>query len=202
MIVVELYIRDVPGLWHPPGVDILQVLWCPFAHDHGRTPTLRLFWRREDTTPPIADPPTGLTDERFYVPKPCVLHPELVTEYPDLEDLPTEMRDEVELLGAQIDYVGELSTAPGWKVAGWPQWSVTGAHPIECATCGTQMDLLLTIDTTEHEAGSRWEPVDADDRDLRAERREPTGIVIGRWGSLQVFACTRWRGHPARFDLQ
>jgi len=203
IVVVQLRVAEVPGLWHPPGVDMLQVLWCPFDHpqEHGHTPVVRLFWRRHDRATPVAEPPIGLADDRFYVPRPCVLNPEQVIEYPDLEDLPDEIVAQIEALGEQADYDGELSTAPGWKVGGWPQWSVTGRCLIDCDRCATAMDLLLTIDTTEHGAG-RWESVGVHDGRDEEARREPTGIVVGRWGALQIFICTRCPDHPIRLNLQ
>jgi Domain of unknown function (DUF1963) len=203
IVVAQLRESDVPGLWHPEDADVLQVLWCPFGHDqdHGHTPTMRFVWRQHDPDQPIAEPPSGLADERFYVPQQCALHPEPVIEYPDLEDLPDELAAQVQALGDHNDYSGQLSTAPGWKVGGWPQWSVAGPAPIDCHQCANAMRLLLTIDSTEH-GGDRWQPVGDQGDGTEEARREPTSIVVGRWSSLQIFVCTHCPDHPIRSNLQ
>ncbi|HEX5596861.1 MAG TPA: hypothetical protein VFX61_12730 [Micromonosporaceae bacterium] len=203
IVLAQLRARDVPDLWCPLDHDVLQVLWCPCDHEqeHANTPTVRLRWRRHDPAVPVATPLAGIADERFYVPIPCVFYPEQIDEYPDLEDLPDALVTRIAALGEEIDYSGELSTAPGWKVGGWPQWSVSGHRTHRCDTCGAAMSLLLTIDTVEH-GGNRWEPVEERRLPLDESRSEPTGIVVGRWGSLQIFVCTRCPDHPTRPDLQ
>jgi hypothetical protein len=203
IVVAQLRARDVPDLWCPPDHDVLQVLWCPCDHEqeHGYTPTIRLRWRRHAPAVPVATPPTGIADERFYLPIPCVLHPEQVDEHPAIEDLPDALAARIAALGDQIDYSGELSTAPGWKVSGWPQWSVAGHRTHVCATCGAAMSLLLTIGTVEH-GGNRWQPFEERGLPQDEARSEPTGIIVGRWGSLQIFVCTRCPNHPTRLNLQ
>lgn len=83
MPVALLYGRDVPVLQAPDGTDLLQVLWCPF--EHPALPRTALFWRSAATvtdvlrTPP--EPPAMQFDT--YLPGPCLLGPERVTEYAD-----------------------------------------------------------------------------------------------------------------------
>lgn len=171
--VAQLYRRDVPDLRTPEGADLLQVLWCPF--DHQAMPRTALFWRSAATvtdivtTPP--EPPVMRSDG--YLPEPCLLNPEQVTEYPDHMELSKELREQ---LGAwsewqaavtdvddyasspELFYDRELAGAPGWKVGGWPRWGATDPTPRLCPACGSDMDALLTIATFEGDSVSSWLP--------------------------------------------
>jgi len=201
IVVAQLWVVDIPDLWCPPDSDLLQILWCPFDHDQddGTTPTVSLFWRRHEPSTPVADPPTGLVDDRFYVPTSCVLHPEQITEYPQPEDLPDQLAAAVEEACEGYDYTDELSTAPGWKVGGWPDWTYNPA-PTECSGCNADMRLLLSIGTVEHDGG-RWQPEEEAGLPKTPEYTEPTGIIVGPWGTLHIFVCTSCPGHPFRLRL-
>ncbi|MEJ8640823.1 hypothetical protein WKI68_03835 [Streptomyces sp. MS1.HAVA.3] len=101
LAVAQLYSRDVPDLpAGPDGCDLLQVLWCPFdAHGPtGHGMHVRLRWRRssEVREPAAAQPEPGPVGFEGYVPSPCVLHPERVTEYPYIEMLTGELGEQVE----------------------------------------------------------------------------------------------------------
>ncbi|MFF0205185.1 hypothetical protein [Streptomyces sp. NPDC005017] len=93
--VAQLYFRDIPGLAGPEGADLLQVLWCPLDHDNG-LPAARLVWRNAASVGTLlTDPPepADVQHDGSYVPAPCVLHPEVVTEYPAPHELPEELAD-------------------------------------------------------------------------------------------------------------
>ncbi|MEU2079628.1 hypothetical protein, partial [Streptomyces sp. NPDC013489] len=55
----------------------------------------------------------------------------------------------------EVDYMGDLSIAPGWKVGGFASWHLTDPAPVGCAVCGTPMPPLLTVDKWECDGGSR-----------------------------------------------
>ncbi|MER7204183.1 non-ribosomal peptide synthetase [Streptomyces sp. CB01635] len=82
----------MPDLHTPEGADLLQVLWCPF--DHPIMPRTALFRRDAATvidiltTPP--EPPAMQFDG--YLPEPCLLNPEQVTDYPDHLELSEELQ--------------------------------------------------------------------------------------------------------------
>lgn len=182
--VAQLYLRDVPDLHAPEGADLLQVLWCPF--DHPIMPRTALFWRSAATvtdiltTPP--EPPAMQFDN--YLPEPCLLNPEQVTEYPDHLELSKEFQEQLgtwsEWQAAVTDvddyasspeefYDRELAAAPGWKVGGWPRWGATDPTPRLCPACGSDMDALLTMATFEGDDDSSWLPNEV------FEDREHTG---------------------------
>lgn len=98
----QLYARDVPNLPAPPGLDLLQVLWCPFeAHGFPHAPAVHL--RRRDSTAALdavlTNPPLpAVVGYEGLVPEPCVLHPEpgvVEYEWPELldEDLQSRIED-------------------------------------------------------------------------------------------------------------
>ncbi|MFE7413380.1 hypothetical protein [Streptomyces laurentii] len=214
LALAQLSVRDVPdlALFAPPGTDLLQVLWCPFREhrDDGSSshfgPSTRLVWRRAaDVTEPLrVQPEPGIVDHTYYVPEPCAVHPEQVTDYPYLDYLPAG-------LGARIDawedelvarmgdlapgYQYDLSLAPGWKVGGWDSWHKTDLVRVFCDACGTEMRVLLTIDSYEScEPDGSWEPYDLP--------KGTTGIKVGRDGEYRAFVCPADPAHPHRMSMQ
>lgn len=83
--VAQLYTRDVPFPC-PPAADLLQVLWCPFGHpiDEAIHPRTALFWRSSATVTDVLDAPPEppIVQLGDYLPEPCLLSPEQVTEFP------------------------------------------------------------------------------------------------------------------------
>ncbi|MFD7587069.1 hypothetical protein ACFV84_16835 [Kitasatospora sp. NPDC059811] len=97
--VAQLYARDIPSLPCPEGADMLQVLWCPLNHDPSWMPTARVVWGSSTQVDVLlTDPPLPADVENYgnYVPEPCVLHPEVVTEYPALLELEADLADRIE----------------------------------------------------------------------------------------------------------
>ncbi|MFJ8437331.1 hypothetical protein ACIQ9P_39175 [Kitasatospora sp. NPDC094019] len=219
----QLYRRDVPDLpGGPDGCDLLQVFWCPFSmHGPGRYDlNLHLRWRRSwEVGEVLGLPPQPLlVGSDGFVPEPCVLHPERVLSYPFAGLLPEELcarldtwdetREEEaeqtagEIAARAIDYQYDLSIPPGWRIGGFASWHATDPYPMDCRTCRTPMNLLLTIDSSEWDGGSgSWKPLE--DRHLPTHRSDtPTEVVVGRFGELNVFACPTDPGHPHRWSIQ
>lgn len=218
----QLHAHDIPTVAFPPGTDLLQVLWCPTDHQDlpGQTrywgPAVHLVWRRAaDVTPARGDrgaaPPEPHDATDSYLPTPCVLHPEQVTEYQYADLLPQSppnaLRDRLDALDDQWEsetgysYQYDLSIAPGCKAGGWASWHVIDPAPVDCR-CGAPMDVMLTLDSCEWDGGSKsWRPVD----DAAADRvgaARPTGLTHGRWGALRIFICPVDPGHPHRLNIQ
>ncbi|MER7105408.1 hypothetical protein ABT383_38395 [Streptomyces humidus] len=216
--VAQLYTRDVP-LLRPPGqseADLLQVLWCPFDHpDHPRT---ALFWRSAATvTDPLDTPPEPPAVEfPGYLPQPCLLSPEEVVEHPHFMELSKELQEELadwgrwQSAGAMVDssysvapedfYTNKLSVSPGWKVGGWSRWGLTDPVPRICSVCGAEMDPLLTIATTEWNAGTKsWAPEGDQARDPLPPGIPPanyTRVDLARGYGLQLHVCPVSADHP------
>ncbi|GAA2214788.1 hypothetical protein GCM10009850_102540 [Nonomuraea monospora] len=210
--VAQLYVRDVPGLRAPEGTDVLQILWCPFDHPPEQyMPRTALFWRSAAevvdvlSTPP--EPPAVQFDG--YVPEPCLIDPEQVTEYPDLMELSEESQERLadwnawQAAGAAPDgsyapapqefYGDALSVAPGWKVGGWASWGLTDPVPQHCRVCGAPMAPLLTIATGEWDDSKQsWIPYE----DRTAGHGHPTAVQIGRGYSQQLYVCPTTPEHP------
>ncbi len=223
--VAQLRAADVPDLrpppGTPPGTDLLQVLWCPNDHDIGGgslAPAATLRWRREaEVTSVLGRPPAPATvGHRAYLPRPCVLHPEQVVEYPWWQQLPADLGQQVRCWDAEHDgrYHRQLAAAPGWKVGGWPQWPTTDPLPLYCTGCGDPMRQLLQIDSGEWGDPGRWCPLQ--ERPLLAgagtehgaaaylAAAEPTGVIAGHTGLYRIFSCPSCPGGtgPLHIDLQ
>jgi hypothetical protein len=110
----------------------------------------------------------------------------------------SESESESEPIGYQYD----LSIPPGWRIGGFASWHVTDPCAMDCTACGSPMDLLLTIDSSEWDGGSgSWQPVE--EKGLPPyPYATPTKVVVGRTGELNVFACPTDPAHPHRWSLQ
>ncbi|MFF8508585.1 hypothetical protein ACF064_10895 [Streptomyces sp. NPDC015492] len=220
----QLYAKDVPDLpAGPAGTDLLQVFWCPFdAHGPtGHGMSLDVRWRRaSEVTDPLTTPPVPeVVGYEGYVPEPCVLHPEQVATYPFAGLLPEELcerihaweealeeeaeeREDGEEEDDPVGYQYDLSIPPGWRAGGYASWHATDPYAMDCATCATPMDLLLTVDSSEWDGGSgSWTPLE--EQGLHPSVAAlPTAVVAGNHGELNVFACPADPGHPARWSVQ
>lgn len=209
----QLYTKDIPGLTAPDGCDLLQILWCPFdAHGFPRTPGVHLKWRKaSERRELLTEPPSpAVVGDAGYVPEPCVLHPEEVQEHEYLGLLDDELRERIEEWDEASEeadddaplYQYDLSIPPGWKVGGFASWHVTDPHPMVC-DCGTPMQVLVTIASSEWDGGNRsWVPVE--DRDALNVRgaSTPTKVLVGRSGSLRIFTCPADPRHEHKVNLQ
>ncbi|MFJ7997399.1 DUF1963 domain-containing protein [Streptomyces sp. NPDC096310] len=203
--VLQLFATDVPDLVFPAGTDVLQVLWCPFDHEEGYVPRPEVFrWNssRGDLGP--ADPPRPAGASDNYLPNPCVLHPERVTDYPSW-DLPDGLRDALQDRFDQVEeetgwsYEYHLSVSDGIKAGGYPTWTQEPDWP-DCPTCDRRMDHLLTLNSAEFDGASwrTWLPVEDTPaegtiRDLPYEERtriqRPPGLMLGDMGGIYLFEC-------------
>lgn len=206
--VAQLYARDVPGLPRPDGADLLQVLWCPFDHeDDGYVPSTVLRWRvAAEVTDPLADPPLPAAVEEHYLPEPCVLHPEEVTEYPAPLSLPEDLAERLREWESRegVQYQHELSVAPGCKAGGHAPWSFSDPFPMSCPDCGADVEPLLTIDSCEWDGVTSWRPVEdaAVPPTLFPTAGEPTMLTIGRGYNLQFYVCTAFPAHQHVANMQ
>lgn len=217
--VAQLYARDVPFPC-PPGADLLQVLWCPFDHGEHPAPKTALFWRSCAAVSDVLDAPPEppIVESDDYLPEPCLLSPEQVTDFPHPFELDEEIRDQLDdahrwetadparYSGYTDDlgelYLGSLSTAPGWKTGGWTSWG--DIDPVErpCPECGTEQVPLLTIASSEWDggAGKSWiaeeEPANSAPPPLGARRGNYTLIDIVGGYHLQLHACPADPSHP------
>ncbi|MGK5548144.1 hypothetical protein ACSNOH_25940 [Streptomyces sp. URMC 127] len=212
---VQLYARDVPGLPCPAGTDMVQVLWTPFDEIEGSSGAVQLRWRlSSDVRKILTEPPEPpYVDMSDHVPTPCALHPEQVREFPPMHLLTEEQRTRVVTLAKEysadrrpLDYEGDLSVAPGWKVGGWPAHftyrNPAGPDELQCGECGGRVEALLTVVGSEWDGRSRsWCPVE--DVDGRGHghpyhNRTPTVVTVGRGSSLQIYHCSSNPSHLPR----
>ncbi|WP_424886902.1 hypothetical protein [Streptomyces sp. XH2] len=214
----QLYARDVPGLPCPEGTDMLQVLWTPFDEIEGASGAVQLRWRLSSAVQEVlAEPPEpAYIDMSDHVPAPCVLHPEQVREFPPVHLLTEEQKQRVDTwtkqrsIGHQphqhVDYEGDLSIAPGWKLGGWPA-HFTHRHPagpdeLRCGECGGPLEALLTVAGSEWDEKSRsWCPVEDVDGDPY-HNRTPTVVTVGRGSTLQIYTCISTPSHLPRTIMQ
>ncbi|MBF6048516.1 hypothetical protein GO001_25470 [Streptomyces sp. NRRL B-1677] len=215
---VQLYARDVPGLPCPEGTDMLQALWSPFDEIEGCSGAVQLRWRlSSDVREVLAEPPEpAYIDMSDLVPAPCVLHPEQVREFPPLHLLTEEQTKRLDAWTnwtkerspdyEQLDYEGDLSIAPGWKLGGWPAHFTyrypAGSGELQCGECGGPVEALLTVAGSEWDGRSRsWCPVeDVDGHPYHS--RTPTVVTVGRGFTLQIYICVGTPSHLPRTIMQ
>nr|BEK70436.1 hypothetical protein KPHV_76630 [Kitasatospora purpeofusca] len=216
--VVQLHLRDVPLLRPPAGADLLQVLWCPVEHEPDLKPPTVLVWRSAGAvTDLLGTPPAPVVVEYddHYLPVPCVLAPERVTEYPNYLELSPDLQQQVAdwsrwpTVGAAVEdfyepcpqeFYGEaLAEAPGWKVGGWAPWGLTDPVARFCETCGAGMTPLLTVASGEWDGRPpAWVPFE--DRELAAtgpaRSANPPGVQVSKGNHLQLYVCPESPEHP------
>ncbi|MEU4352028.1 hypothetical protein [Streptomyces sp. NPDC023838] len=217
--VAQLYTRDIPRL-RPPGTalaDLLQVLWCPF--DHPAHPRTALFWRSAAAVVDVlaAPPEPPVVQFPGYLPQPCLLAPEDVTDYPNLLELDEDVQQQLgewsswQAAGPTVDsayaiapqefYLNKLSHAPGWKVGGWTRWGLTDPIPRVCDACGTEMDPLLTIASAEWDPSTEsWMTYEDQARSTQSltdpQPWNPTMLDLARGYDLQLHVCPASPDHP------
>ncbi|MFE9399908.1 hypothetical protein [Streptomyces flavidovirens] len=185
--VAQIFRRDAPGPWWPAGIDLLQILWCPNEHwdppaqQADASPVIEVRWRRAaDVTRQLTPLPSPTRyDEDSYLPQPCSVTAEHVTDFPFREELPAELRPRLEELVHETGDGGDVITRlAGWKLGGWPTWHLTHPALFSCGDCGTAMTLLFTVASDDE-----------------------TGVVVGRWGDLRIFTCPTDHRHAFQVDL-
>ncbi|MBI5231020.1 MAG: hypothetical protein HY876_02520 [Coriobacteriales bacterium] len=203
--VAQLYRRDILDFAGPPDADLLQVLWRPLDHpEEGYNPRVQLRWRRStDVTERYDTPPEPPVVNEDYLPSPCVVHPEQVIEYPYIGLLPDELSARITAWehdhdDSAVNYQYDLSLAPGWKVGGFADWSLTDPVPMSCAVCGADMTLLFTAASDEGSPTDSWRAVDGPDEALTGA----PDVQIGRGYSLYVFRCLASFAHPPATAMQ
>jgi hypothetical protein len=220
--VLQLRAEEYPELEFPPDADLFQLLWCPRDHEMWIKPAA--FWRRRaNVKNALAAPPQHADVFMNYVPVPCVLLPERVTEFPGVEELPEETRRrlaeglkarqipgptdrtiESQVLEFYQDYYEiALSVCPGTKVGGYVRWDQSPQVP-KC-DCGRAMDHLVTISSDEFDGASyvRWLP--AEERHLWDGRAramygwaDAPGLMLGDLGKVYFFVCRQCKGWPIK----
>ncbi|MGW1132299.1 hypothetical protein [Streptomyces griseoluteus] len=224
--VAQLYLRDIPLLRPPGQADLLQILWCPYDHDPDHKPSTALFWRSAaEVVDILAAPPEPYeVNDEGYLPEPCVLAPEAITEYPNSLDLSPQMlamvedRSRWQAAGAYVGssehadcprdfYDVHLADAPGWKVGGWPPWGRTDPAPRYCTVCDAQMVPLLTIASHEWDGGEghSWAPREEQAAAYAANTvgsccgqspSRPTKVEVGSTDNMQIYVCPASPEHP------
>ncbi|MBE1493987.1 hypothetical protein H4696_001087 [Amycolatopsis lexingtonensis] len=184
---IQLFRRDFPDLPFPDGTDLLQVLLCPNEHNGADFygPGVHMVWRASaEVTEPAGPPPRPATVDAEFIPRPCVLNPCQVVEYPDLDEVPDEIKSTLSFVDkagfVDDDYEGWPPVIQASKVGGWAFWWQTSPWKLNCEDCGTGLRLLLSLHTYENE-----------DELCSCEvgRLDPVGWEFGRQGALNIFAC-------------
>ncbi|MCZ7373548.1 hypothetical protein [Micromonospora sp. WMMC250] len=140
----------------------------------------------------------------MYLPIPSVVHPEQVREYQYADLLPDDLRERINAWDDDDDesrphYQSDLSLAPGWKVGGYANWSLTDPYPMDCAVCGTTMTLIFTAGSSDWDGmDCSWRPSEEDP----AASPDVVDVQIGRGYSLYTFRCPESFDHPPATAVQ
>ena len=164
--VLQLNTHDLRGVAFRPKYDLFQLFWCPTdTKVHGECPLIRSFWRnsKQAANPIKQAPAPELTESYNYVPKPCRVSPEQVTEYPLSSALSRELSQAIDdgTMSPWDQYDNELSACPSTKVGGHPYW-VQNAELVLC-DCGQPMEFFIQLVDWEYTNVTnyqRWVPLD------------------------------------------
>ncbi len=206
---LQLYVRDVPGLPHPEGADLLQILWCPVDEEHAFMEQPAVRWRdaASVTERLVAAPAVHPQAWAELIAQPCTIDPEVVTDYP-YEDAPSELlecfleHDEPFVEEVAVGWsMRDLLIVLGCKVGGYPTWTQPPEWPT-CPSCRLRMDHLLTL--LGDEGGRNWIPLEewsaagydggveeteAALTEAASANRHPLDMTFGDNGGFYVFSC-------------
>jgi len=202
--VLQLLKQDYPELPFPHDSDIFQLTWCPMDHEFG-LPEVTVRWRTRGVLQPTrTSNPDHKWPEFGYLPQPCRIYADKVTEYPSWGDerMDESMRQRIgqstalqkyferhgattgdEVLNYFFEWFGPYY---GTKLFGHAAWIQSPETPT-CNSCGTQMQLLVSIQS--------WEPWRHDKHQRqpiglpRGTRGSTTDLMIGDAGCAFVFIC-------------
>lgn len=220
--ILQLRQDEIPELPFLSGTDLMQLLWCP--RDHGWF-DLKVFWRsKAGVARPRTEPPSLEYAYPGYVPRPCRLFPERVTEFPGWRDLAVEVRERlpVTLPGdlvarlkpldwmyrginySQPDDVYKFVFHPnymGCKIGGWPRWNRDPEWP-DCPECGRRMGFLLQVDAGEEASvvtPIQEQPLkDAPDDKALTNALNAPGLILISEGTVYLFVCRQCDSWPVR----
>ncbi|MEV0644948.1 hypothetical protein AB0I28_06755 [Phytomonospora sp. NPDC050363] len=198
--VAQLRRSNVFDFIGPDDADLAQVLWCPMDHpSDDYCPTVTVRWRRAAEVGerlPASEQGPDLVSEP-YVPAPCVVLPEQVTEYEYGHLLPGDLRRRIQAWEAgTVQYGWGRSITKGWKVGGFASWTLSDPMDMICE-CGSDLRLFLKVEGGEWDGDRLWVPDDSDTFD-----GDPTGITIGRGYALWIWVCPADYSHPVRTSMQ
>lgn len=175
--VLQIRRAEFPLIEFPGDTDLMQLLWYPQAYDDWHyNPKIEIFWRTLDDIPTdsVLRPVYKHHEDIFFVHE-CRIEPEVVIEYPYI-DLLTEVEKqaickwEEEQDDPLARYQYCLSTCPGTKVGGYPEYAGQDA-PTIFNSDGRESEYVLTLSDDEWDGGSfpRWRPI---------EQRFPPGRTV------------------------
>ena len=173
--VLQLRQEDVPNMAFMPETNLMQLLWIPQSSDStGYDPKLEVFWRKleAEVNTSLLKPDYHENEDMYRVAE-CVIHPENVIEYPYIDELSRVEQQAIRDWEATISppltldsvpepvYQYQLSTCPGSKIGGYPQWSGQNSD-IPTNAQGQPLEYLLTIADNEWGgyAERRWRPIE------------------------------------------
>ncbi len=76
------------------------------------------------------------------------------------------------------------------KIGGWAFWYASGPGDFECPECGTERELLLSLNTIEH----AWEDV------CPQPEAYPVDWQFAGDGALNIWACPKDVRHPIKLN--
>jgi len=216
--VLQLRADEFPELQFYPGTDLFQLLWCPLDHNETFMAKPFVFWRNSrHVSDPLSQMPHAEITNENYLPTPCRLHPERVTEFPHISELDEHMRSKLgtwdvqDALDGVFDtaetlYEWGLSVCPSNKVGGYVFWVQSPEVP-RCR-CGREMTHLLTLTDMEFDGGTypRWLPLE--DQRVWGEPYDKRNAVqcAPNWqfgaGYLYIFLCRACRHWPIKAVYQ
>ena len=215
--VLQLRADEFPEIEFYPGMDLLQVLWCPQDHHDVSVAKPFIFWRNTaHINETLESIPTFVNADERYIPQECYLLPERVQEFPQYYRLTEDQQSRLDTwdISDSIDdtidvpstlYEWELSVCPSTKIGGdvywvqYPQWPT--------CQCGQTMQHLLTINDSEFDGGTyqRWLPVEDQfvwEGDYQARWVVQNAADIRLGGLLYIFICRMCENWPIRAVYQ
>ena len=158
--VIQLRQADFPDINFPDQTDLFQLLWYPQSYEElCFNPKIEIYWRQSTklSDSSIIEPVYGDYESIFFIHE-CRIEPEQVIEYPYIGLLSEEEQQAIwKWESAQDDPMARyqycLSTCPGTKVGGYPEYAGQDV-PTVADTNRRKLEYLLTLSDSEWDGGS------------------------------------------------
>lgn len=181
-LALQVFKRDNILDFIPEGYDLFEVHRCTngscqneatYAAD--RTTVVRFNTLQPDSTSaPL----------RQVIPE-CTIHAVTVLDYPEWQEYPNTLNDELNLYDPASDDITERANElyfprSGTKFGGYPAWIQSPFYP-QCDCCGETMKFFFQLSSDEAKDAKRNYGFD--------EGWSPHGIMIGDLGNLYAYRC-------------
>lgn len=183
-LILQVYVRDVPGAYFPDESDLFQVFRCPrtnckHSFEHYDNPTFAFYTRTRGAVKELARPDHGLSDAEPTA-KMCAISPKTMADMPNYDDYDENEPAIEEQFGEELaeHFIEEHSALSATKFGGWPSFTQSPYYPT--CNCGKVKEFFFQF-ASEDKLQVEGQPIN--------KGWSPHGIMMGDVGNIYFYVC-------------